>query len=99
MDFTQLLQKVGLGGRARVSSEVATARAVVDADFLIPNMVCEGCAKKIDEALHAAPGVHEIRPNVHEKRIRVRYEPANIQPEDLKAVVREAGFTVVDVRG
>jgi len=99
VDFTGLLKKLGLGGRARVNSEVATARASVDAEFLIPNMVCEGCAEKIGEALHAVPGVQEIRPNVQERRIRVRYEPATIQPEDLKAVVREAGFTAVDVSG
>lgn len=99
MNFTPLLKKLGLGARGPVSSELGTARALVDADFLIPNMVCEGCAEKIGEALHAVPGVQEIRPNVQGKRIRVRYEPATIQPEDLKAVVREAGFTAVDVSG
>ena len=99
MDFAPLLKQLGLGGTAPVSSESVTARAVAFADFLIPNMVCDGCAEKLDEALHAVPGVQEIRPNVHEKRIRVRYEPANIQREDLKAIVREAGFTAVDFPG
>lgn len=98
MDFTPLLKKLGLGERPPLSSELA-ARAVVEAEFLIPNMACEGCAEKIDEALHAVPGVQEIRPNVHEKRIRVRYEPAKIQREHLKAVVREAGFMAVDAPG
>lgn len=58
-------------------------------------MVCEGCAEKINEALNSVAGVREIRSNVAQKRVHVRYEPAKVYPEQLKDAVSRAGFTAV----
>ena len=62
-------------------------------------MVCEGCAEKIDDALQAIPGVRDIRPNVPQKRIHVRYEPARVDLQRLKDRLAVAGFTAVDTEG
>lgn len=71
---------------------------VRDVDFRIPNMVCEGCAEKIDGVLLALPGVREVRANVPQKRIRVRFEPTRVDFQQLKDSVTMAGFTVVETQ-
>lgn len=93
--FGSFLRRVGV--RRRDESHTAAAGAeIVAIEFRIPNMVCEGCAEKIDGVLHALPGVREVRPNVAHKRIRVTYEPAKIDAERLKSTVVQAGFTAVE---
>ncbi len=59
-------------------------------------MICEGCAEKIDGALHSLPGVGDVRPNVSHKRIRVLYEPTKLRVEQLKNVMKEAGFPALE---
>ncbi len=69
---------------------------VTDIDFRIPNMVCEGCAEKIEGVLQALPGVREVRPNVPQKRIRVRFEPTRVDLQQLKDAMTTAGFAAVE---
>lgn len=69
---------------------------VADLEFLVPNMVCEGCADKIAGVLSSMPGVREVKSKVAQKRVYVRYEPTKVPEEELKEVVHKAGFTVVE---
>lgn len=87
----------GLGiGRGQDYRDDAEGAPLANAEFLIPNMVCEGCCEKIDLALKSLPGVRDVRSNVAQKRIRVRYEPANVDPTQLKNAVVQAGFTAIE---
>ncbi len=61
-------------------------------EFVVRDMVCEGCAEKITGALKAVPGVHDIRAHPSQKRIQVRYDPLNVQPPQIRAAVTQAGF-------
>lgn len=69
---------------------------LVEVEWQIPNLVCEGCAEKLDDALHAIDGIREIRTDVRKKRIRVRYEPTRVHLQQLKDAVASAGFTTVE---
>lgn len=64
-------------------------------EFLVPNMVCEGCAEKIARALNALPGVREVTSKVPQKHVYVRYEPAKVHEEQLTDAVARAGFTAL----
>jgi copper chaperone CopZ len=90
--LASLLRRISGSG----SDSSATDEGGADVEFLIPNMVCEGCAEKLDGALHSLKGVRQTWSDVRHKRIRVRYEPAKIQPQQLKDAVAAAGFTAVD---
>lgn len=84
-------------GRGRDSSRTAGPGGTVsDVEFLIPNMVCEGCAEKLDGALHSVTGVRRTWSDVRHQRIRVRYEPEKVRPQQLKDAITAAGFTAVD---
>ncbi len=68
---------------------------LAEREFLIPGMVCEGCAEKIGTALSQICGVREVKSKVPRKRVYVRYEPAKVQEEQLKEAIHEVGFTAV----
>ena len=95
--FTNLLERLGIQRRDSNRGDLAEGEPVADVEFRISNMVCDGCAEKIDRALRSIVGVREIRANVPQKRIRVRYEPTKVDPEQLKNAVSQAGFQAVDV--
>jgi len=92
--LTDLLRRV----RKIPADTASLASGDVDAyvEFSIPNMVCEGCAEKLDGALHLLAGVRDVRSDVRQKRVHVRYEPSTVDVQQLKKAVEAAGFTVVE---
>lgn len=79
--------------RVAVSEEAPLA----ELEFLVPNLVCDGCAQKISNALKSLPGVREVKAKVPQKHIYVEYEPAKVEEEALQKAVERAGFTAVEV--
>lgn len=68
---------------------------LVEVEFLVPSMVCEGCADKIGSALRAVPGVREVKSKVPQKHVVVRYEPQKVDEGQLKDAVEKAGFSAL----
>ena len=69
---------------------------LAEVEFLIPNLVCEGCAEKINTILRSLPGIQEVRTKVPQKHAYVRYEPARIQKERIKKALEKSGFTALE---
>lgn len=69
---------------------------LAEVEFLIPSMVCEGCATKVSRVLAPMAGVREVNPKVPQKRVRIRYEPATVQEHRLKHELEKAGFAAVE---
>ena len=95
--FASLLNTLGIrrsdpGGE----EEVAASRPLADREFLVPNMVCDGCAEKIAGALTSMHGVRDVTPKVPQKRIRVRYEPEKVREQQLKDALTKIGFEALD---
>jgi heavy metal translocating P-type ATPase len=86
----------GVGRAAQVPAEEAEIAPLAEIEYLVPSMVCEGCAEKIGEALRPLPGVREVRPKVAQKHVYVRYEPARVQEQDLREALSAAGFSAVE---
>ena len=95
--FANLLNTLGIRRIDPGREDVVPSGPLADREFLVPNMVCEGCAEKIAGALTAMPGVREITPKVAKKRIRVRYEPGRVQEHQLKDALTKIGFTALDI--
>ena len=94
--FANLLNTLGIR-RVEIGREEETATGpLADRDFLVPNMVCEGCAERIAGALTSIPGVRDVTSEVPQKRIRVRYEPGKVREQQLKDALGRIGFTVLD---
>jgi P-type Cu+ transporter len=76
--------------------EISETGPLVAVEFLVPGMVCEGCAEEISEALRAIPGVREVKPKVPQKRVVVHYEPQKTQEHQIKQVMDKAGFSALE---
>lgn len=95
--FGSFLRRVGVPRRGKNVAPATAAAEIVASEFRIPHMVCEGCAEKIAGVLHALPGVHEVRPNVAKKQIRVSYEPSRVDAQELRNALMTAGYAPLDV--
>jgi len=90
---------LGLCRIDRGREEVTATGPLADREFLVPNMVCEGCVEKIAETLTSIPGVRDVKPKVPQKCIRVRYEPGKVGEQQLKDAFGRIGFPVLDCSG
>ncbi|MBX9625538.1 MAG: sulfite exporter TauE/SafE family protein [Gemmataceae bacterium] len=66
--------------------------AIAETEIAAPGMVCEGCAETLSRALLGLRAVHEVVPDVKQKRVRVRYNPERTTEERLRQRVEELGF-------
>ena len=94
--FAILLSTLRIRGIDLQREETAERGPLAELKFLVPNMVCEGCAEKISTALSSLPGVCEVKSKVPQKRVHVSYEPAKVQEQQLRNAVNKAGFTAVE---
>jgi len=85
----------GVGRAPQIPAERAEVGPLAEVEYLVPSMVCEGCAEKIGEALRPLPGVREVRSKLAQKHVFVRYEPARVQEEDLRNALAAAGFSTM----
>lgn len=67
---------------------VATERM----DLKISGMTCAACAARIEKALGGLEGVFRANVNFAMERAAVEYNPAQIELEDLKKAVADAGY-------
>lgn len=72
------------------------AVALAETEFVVPSMVCEGCAEKIKAALSPITGVREVKSKVPQKRVCVRYEPGKVREQQLKEALGQAGYNAVE---
>ena len=96
--FANLLNTLGIRRSDPGGEDVAASGPLADREFLVPSMVCEGCAEKIAGALTSLPGVRRVKSKVPQKRVHVRFEPEKVHEQQLKDALTKSGFTPLDVR-
>lgn len=94
--FGSFVRRVGAQAGPADDSAAAAGAQVADVEFRIPEMVCEGCAEKIDAVLHGLAGGRQVRPHVAKKRILVSFEPARVDVQQLRDALATAGYTALD---
>jgi copper chaperone CopZ len=67
-------------------------RAIAALDLAVPSMVCDGCAGTIRAALVALPGIREVKVSLWRKRVRVRFEPSQLDAARIRQAIAAAGF-------
>ncbi len=85
----------GVGHPAGKRPDIA-GKPLAEVEWVVPNMVCEGCAKKITEVLGSIEGVRQVKPKVSRQRVLVRYEPDKVLEEQLKEALGQAGYNVAE---
>jgi cytochrome c-type biogenesis protein len=66
--------------------------ALAETEISTPGMVCEGCAETLSRSLLALQGVHQVVPDVKQKRVRVVYNPQRTTEDSLRRHVEDLGF-------
>lgn len=94
--FAILLNTLRVRGIDLEREEVQETGPLAEVEFMIPRMVCQGCAETITGALSPLEGVREVSSKVPQKRVRVRYEPGRVSEDQLKGTLKKAGFDAVD---
>ncbi|MEO5812590.1 MAG: heavy metal translocating P-type ATPase [Rhodanobacter sp.] len=62
----------------------------------IRKMLTEGCARTLERAVAALPGVHSAVANYASGSLRVAYDPETIEPHAVAEAVRRCGFDCAD---
>lgn len=57
------------------------------------NMFCENCKKKIEKNISWEKGVTDLRINLEEKTVKLRYNPQKTTVESLKTAIERLGYT------
>ncbi len=94
--FAILLNTLRIRGIDLHREELVETGPLAEVEFLVPSMVCEGCAEKITGALATLPGVQEVKPKIPQKHVYVRYEPSRVQEQQLRHALGAAGFGAVE---
>jgi P-type Cu+ transporter len=69
----------------------------VTAELHIEGMHCASCVALIEESLSERAGVTEAAVDLDSSRAVVRYDPAVVGPDELRATIVEAGYTAAPV--
>src|ERR687888_507451 len=65
----------------------------------ITGMTCASCVNRVQKALKKVPGVADASVNLATEQASVRYDPAEVRPEQLQAAVENAGYGVIETAG
>mgnify|MGYP005840151109 CR=1 FL=1 len=60
----------------------------------VTGMTCGGCTGKVTNALKAVSGVSEVNVSLSAGEATVQYDERLTSPEQLKAAVKDAGYSV-----
>jgi len=58
----------------------------------VEGMSCGGCVRNVTGVLKALPGVEDAQVSLEQGSATVRFDPARISVEALRAAVEDAGF-------
>lgn len=77
-----------------VSSKVLEPSSSQDVEFVVQGMHCAGCVNRIEQALHAVPGVARASVNLATREARVQYNPAQADLPQIRTAIEGLGFGV-----
>jgi mercuric ion binding protein len=60
--------------------------------------ICESCKNRIEKALKASDGVMEANLNLASKKIKVKYDPAKLTPDQVRTIISKTGYDADGVK-
>jgi Cu+-exporting ATPase len=61
----------------------------------VTGMTCASCVRRVEKALNQVPGVLDTSVNLSTEQAAVRYDPAQVAPDQLLGAVERAGYGVI----
>jgi copper chaperone CopZ len=65
-------------------------------EFAVHGMHCQGCVSAINKALKERDGVLANEVSLTDSLAVVTYDPKKVAPADLKTLIEDLGYTVVE---
>ncbi len=65
----------------------------------LETLTCPSCASKIETAVNRIPGVDKTEILFTLSRVKISYDQAKVEVEDLKKAIEALGFDVLAVKG
>ena len=65
--------------------------------FSVDDMHCNSCPKLIELNLKDHPGVTSVHATLADKKVIVEYDPANTSNEKIAAVIKETGYSPLEI--
>lgn len=66
--------------------------------YEVESIHCSGCERAIRATVGALDGVERVRPDARTNLVAVRFEPARVSDDTIRARLGEAGFPLADAR-
>lgn len=66
----------------------------METTFNIPSITCSNCSNRIKSELEGINGVEGIELDLKSQALKVEYNPALIQPNDIRGKIAEMGYEV-----
>ncbi len=76
----------------------ATERNKKETVSIHTSAICESCQKRIEKSLLATPGVEAAVLNLNNKKVKVKYDPLKINPDQIRLVISNTGYDADDVK-
>lgn len=86
--------KVSKMGKGAVETREKTKSTEERASLSIRGMTCAACANRIEKGLAKLPGVSDANVNFAMEKASVRFDPAQIDLDQMAAKVRDLGYDV-----
>lgn len=95
--FTILINTLRIRNLKLERPSIEKIEKLSQVEFSIPNMMCEGCAETIYNALNVIPGVKGVKSKVPQKQVHITYETEEISEQNLKEILQKSGFTALEI--
>lgn len=93
--FAILLNTLKVRSLKLETIEISNEKALVQTEFKVTNMVCEGCAQKITSEVTKLPGVKGVKPKIVQKQVVISYEGDKVTQNQITDVINKAGFNAI----
>jgi P-type Cu+ transporter len=80
-----------------MATDVSPSPSTTDVTFSVTGMTCASCVRRIEKALKKVDGVQDVSVNLATEKAHVVYEPTIATPDQMRATVEKAGYTVGQV--
>lgn len=60
--------------------------------------ICESCKNRIEKALKATDGIVSANLNLDNKKIKVKYDPTKLTPDQIRTAIAKTGYDADGVK-
>ena len=83
------VMSAGVSAAVKQKSETVTIKT---------SAICNSCKNRLEKALKATDGVEEAALNLNNKKMKIKFDPAKTNANQLRQVIANTGYDADDVK-